>query len=176
MKSKSVVLPALLAAVVCVLAPWSVPVGPVPISLASFAVYLVAAVGGWKNGTLAVLVYILLGALGVPVFAGFAGGAGVLAGVTGGYIVGYLPCALITGLLIDRRTESRWLWPAAMLMGTVVLYAVGTAWFLLVTKATLAYAASVCILPFLPGDALKIAAACLLGRPVRKRIAQKNQS
>ncbi|MEA5050699.1 MAG: biotin transporter BioY [Oscillospiraceae bacterium] len=170
MKAKKIVVPALLAAVVCVLAPWSLPVGPIPVSLASFAVYLAAAVGGRRDGTIAVGIYILLGAVGLPVFAGFAGGAGVLAGVTGGYIVGYLPCAFLTGLLIDRFEDKRWVWPAAMLLGTAALYALGTAWFIIETHSTLAYAASVCMLPFLLGDALKIAAASLLGQPIRRRV------
>ena len=87
MKTKQLVRIALMAAVLCVLAPWKIPVGPIPITLASFGVYLAAGVLGPLEGTVAVVIYVLLGAVGVPVFSGFTGGAGCLLGVTGGYRV-----------------------------------------------------------------------------------------
>ena len=106
MKTKDICTIAVLAALLCVVAPLSVPVGPIPISLASFAVYLAGAFLGWKRGTAAVAVYILLGAAGVPVFSGYEGGLQKLAGVTGGFILGYLPCAAVVGLAADRMAEK----------------------------------------------------------------------
>ncbi len=170
MKTKNIVVTGLLAAVICVLAPWSVPIGPVPLSLATFAVYITAAVSRRGQGALAVLCYILLGAVGLPVFAGFAGGAGRIAGVTGGYIVGYLPCALIIGALVGRFEDKKWAYPLSMLAGTAALYAFGTAWYMLQTQAALSAALAMCVLPFLPLDALKIAAASLAAYPVRRRL------
>ena len=79
---------ALMAAVTCILAPMSIPIGPVPISLTNLAIYLSLYLLGWKWGTVSYLVYVVIGAVGVPVFSGFTGGLGKLAGPTGGYIAG----------------------------------------------------------------------------------------
>ena len=124
----------------------------------------------WKHGLLAVAVYILVGAVGLPVFSGFTGGVQKLFGATGGYIAGYIPCALIAGLLIDRFENKKWIYPAAMVLGTVALYALGTAWFMFVTKNSLAASLAVCVVPFLPGDALKIVAASAIAYPLRRLV------
>lgn len=84
----AMVVTALMAAVTCILAPLSVPIGPVPISLTNFAIYLSLYLLDWKKGTLSYLIYLLLGLVGLPVFSGFTGGLAKLAGPTGGYIIG----------------------------------------------------------------------------------------
>lgn len=174
MNTKDMTLTAVMAALVCVAGPLSIAIGPIPLSLATFAVYLAGAVLGWKRGALAVLIYLLIGTVGVPVFSGFSGGVQKLLGVTGGYLVGYLPCALLTGLGVQndrkRPEKPRWQAFAAMVAGTVVLYAIGTAWFMLQTKNPLGAAMGMCVIPFLPGDAIKIAAAGLIAGPVRKAV------
>ncbi len=157
---------AVMAALLCVAAPWSVPIGPIPISLATLAVYFIGAVLGAVDGTIAVAVYLLLGAVGVPVFSGFEGGVQKLIGVTGGYLIGYLPCVAATGLAADRFPK-RWMVVIGMILGTVLLYAFGTAWFMLQTHQTLTESMTLCVIPFLPGDAAKIAAAALVGIPLR---------
>ena len=163
---------ALMAALICVAGPLSVAVGPIPLSLASFAVYLAGAILGWKRGSLAVLLYLLIGLAGVPVFSGFSGGFQKLIGVTGGYLAGYLPCAILTGLFVgspeDGAPRGIWRLAAGMALGTAALYIVGTAWFMLQTKNPLGAALGMCVLPFLPGDAVKIAAATLIAAPVRR--------
>jgi biotin transport system substrate-specific component len=153
---------ALCAAIICVLSPLSIPIGPVPISLATFAVMLSAAILGAKWGTIATIVYILLGAVGVPVFAGWTGGVGIIAGQTGGYIIGYIPLAFLTGFFYDRfgrhkagKMKYAWLM-IGMILGTAVLYLIGTAWFIAVSGAALADAMGWCVLPFLPGDFIKM--------------------
>ena len=160
---------AVMAALICVAGPLSIAIGPIPLSLASFAVYLAGAILGWKKGTLAVAIYLLIGLVGVPVFSGFSGGFQKLAGVTGGYLIGYLPCALITGLGAGEE-KPRWLLPLRMVLGTVALYAIGTAWFMIQTKNTLAASMGMCVIPFLPGDAVKIIAATLIAMPVGKAV------
>ena len=160
---------AVMAALICVAGPLSIAIGPIPLSLASFAVYLAGAILGWKKGTLAVGIYLLIGLVGVPVFSGFSGGFQKLAGVTGGYLIGYLPCALITGLGADEE-KPRWLLPLCMVLGTVALYIIGTAWFMIQTKNTLAASMGMCVIPFLPGDAVKIVAATLIAMPVGKAV------
>ena len=171
MKTKQLVRIALMAAVLCVLAPWKIPVGPIPITLASFGVYLAAGVLGPLEGTIAVVVYVLLGAVGVPVFSGFTGGAGCLLGLTGGYILGYIPCAAVSGLLMGRNAPL-WRRALALVAGTAVLYALGTAMYCIQSGKALAAALAACVLPFLPLDAVKIA-VCAVALPLLWRLRSR---
>ena len=149
--------------------PWTVP-----FTMQTFGVFFVLLLLGGIRGTISIVVYILMGLVGVPVFSGFSGGFQKLAGVTGGYLIGYLPCAFLAGLGAERAEQEgrKWLLPVMMVIGTAVLYAIGTAWFMIQTGTALGAALSMCVLPFLPGDAAKIAAAALLTVPVRKATNQ----
>lgn len=168
---KSIVFTAIFAAIICIAAPFSVPLpGLVPISLATFAIYIAGAILGGKRGALAVLVYILLGAVGLPVFSNHAGGFGVLFGVTGGYIIGYIPLALITGVFAEMKSKTHWTVPVGMILGTLALYAFGTAWFMIFTGKTLAAALTACVLPFLPFDGVKIVLSTLISVPLKARL------
>ncbi len=163
---------ALAAAIISVISPWSIPVGPIPVTLCSFAIYLISSVLGGVRGAAAVGIYILLGGVGLPVFSGFAGGLQVVAGATGGYIIGYIPCALITGGITSL--SRKWYWSfAGMLLGTAVLYAVGTAWYMLLSDVKLVPALSACVLPFLPFDIVKMAVASYLGRRLRTAMERR---
>ena len=173
MKTKDMTMIALMTALICVAGPLSISIGPIPLTLSNFAVYLAAAVLGAKLGPLAVALYLLIGAVGVPVFSGFTGGVGKLIGVTGGYLVGYVPGAFIGGLAVkpgQREPEKKWLLPLCLVLGTAVIYVLGTAWFMLQSGNSLAASLGMCVIPFLPGDAIKIVAATLLAWPVRKAI------
>ena len=174
MKVKEMTLTAVAAALICIAGPLVIPIGPIPLSLATFAVYLAGAVSGKKRGTLAVGLYLLIGIIGVPVFSGFSGGFQKLAGVTGGYLAGYLPCAYLAGLgseMAEREGKPRML-PVMMTAGTLLLYAIGTAWFMIQSGNAFGTALSLCVVPFLPGDAAKIAAAAMLTVPVRKAVCK----
>ena len=159
---------ALCAAILCVVAPFSLTAGAnlVPISLATFCVMLFGLAFGWAKAVVAVLVYLALGAAGLPVFAKGMGGIAVLAGPTGGYLVGYLFLAFFSGIFFRRKFYLQIL---MVLAGTVVLYAFGTAWFMIQQKAALAPSLLSCVVPFLPGDAVKIAAAFGMARLLKKR-------
>ena len=161
---------ALFTALIAVFSQLQLPVGPVPVSLATLGVMLCGLLLGWRYGALAVGAYILLGAVGVPVFAGFQGGAGRLLGPTGGYIVGYLFYALLAGLNFPRLQERFWGRCVLLLLGTAVCYGLGTAWFVKTSGRTLAESLSLCVLPFLPGDAAKIALAAFLTPRLRKAL------
>ncbi|MEL4105716.1 biotin transporter BioY [Oscillospiraceae bacterium WX1] len=173
MSIRNMVFTALIAALICVASPFVIPIGPIPLSLATLAIYLAASVLNWKYGTLAVIVYILIGAVGLPVFSGFTGGVQKLVGVTGGFIIGYIPCALVIGLLVDKFELKKWKYPVAMVLGTIVLYACGTAWFIHVTGAPFQKALTLCVLPFLIGDAIKIALASLIAPVLRKTLKKQ---
>jgi biotin transport system substrate-specific component len=173
MKIRNMVFTALFAAVICVVSPFKIPIGAVPITLATFAIYIAASVLNWKYGTLAVLLYILIGLVGLPVFSGFEGGAQKLVGPTGGFLIGYIPCALIIGLLVDKLEKKIWIYPVAMVLGTAVLYAFGTAWFMISLKYTLAAALMACVVPFLIFDAVKIVLASVVSPILRKTLKKQ---
>ena len=169
-------LTAVMAAVICVLGPISIaiPVSPVPISLASMAVYLAVTVLGMKLGTLSCLIYLLLGLVGIPVFAGGSAGAAKLFGPTGGYLIGYLFLALIAGAFVGRFAENKWKNIAfaalGMILGTIVLYALGTAWLAYSAGMDFQAALWAGVIPFIPGDLVKMIIAVLLGSAVRGRL------
>lgn len=169
-------LTAVMAAVICVLGPISmaIPISPVPISLASMAVYLAVTVLGMKLGTLSCLIYLLLGLVGLPVFAGGSAGAAKLFGPTGGYLIGYLFLALIAGAFVGRYTENKWKSIAfaalGMVLGTMVLYALGTAWLAYSAGMDFQAALWAGVIPFIPGDLVKMVIAVLLGSAVRGRL------
>lgn len=170
------VLTAMAAAVLCVLAPLSIPLPmtPVPLSLTNlillFAVYLLP----WKWAWASCLVYLLLGAAGLPVFSGFGGGLGKLAGPTGGYLIGFLLQVPISGLFVERFRSRRLLCALGMALGIAASYALGTAWLAIQMNISLGAALLAGVIPYLPGDALKILAATLLG-PVVSRLVRRAQ-
>lgn len=167
-KTKDMAYIAVFAVLIAVCSWISIPT-TVPFTLQTFAVFLTVGVMGGKRGSLAVLVYILLGCVGVPVFAGFSGGIGVLAGQTGGYIVGFLFSALVMWG-IERIAGTRlWVQAASMVLGLLVCYAVGTAWFLVVygqNTGTVGIGTVLgwCVIPFIVPDLVKIALAVLMTR------------
>ena len=168
MKIKDITLISLMAALMCMLAPISLPLGSIPISLSTFAVYIAAGILGNKRGTMAVLTYILLGAIGLPVFSGFSGGVQKLFGITGGYIIGYLPCVYISGHFIKKAEEKKWVYLIGLSLGTLACYTLGTLWFMLQASVTPLIALSTCVFPFIPGDIIKIIAATTIIYPMRK--------
>ena len=139
----------------------------IPFTLQTFAVCLVTALLGLKLGLWSVAGYILLGALGVPVFSGFRGGPGALLGTTGGYIVGFLFTALVVGLAVARHGRRLWVMILAMAAGILLCYAFGTAWFMVVYARgtgpiSLGTALSWCVIPYLISDGVKVVLAALL--------------
>ena len=147
----------------------------VPFTLQTFAVCLVPALLGMRRGSLAVLIYILLGAAGLPVFSGFKAGIGVLLGATGGYIFGFLLIALLVGFAGDRWSVRTLPLVLAMLGGLLLCYTFGTAWFIFVyTRGggviSMLGALHLCVFPFLLPDAVKCALALLLARRLRPYI------
>lgn len=161
-------LSALLCALCAVLSQIQIPLPPVPASLSLLAVHLCGALLGRRWGAAAIGCYVALGAVGLPVYAGFAGGISVLFGPTGGFLFGYILCAWIVGLLTRRPGFARRALMPAMAAGTLACYLCGTAWFMLTTGATLAGSLSACVLPFIPGDLFKIFLAAVLCRRLEK--------
>ena len=159
------------AAIIAVCSWISIPL-TVPITLQTMGVVLISGLFGAKRGTLSTLLYILIGAIGVPVFSGFKSGFGVLLGSTGGYIIGFIFTALIVGIVSDK-TNKLWALILSMVVGILVCYAFGTAWFAVVyakanEPASLATILGWCVIPFLIPDAVKIALAAVLTNRLKK--------
>lgn len=141
---------------------------PVPFTMQTMAVFTVASLLGPKLGCACVAVYLLLGAVGIPVFSGFRGGIQVLLGPTGGYLIGFLLCALVTGFS-ERRCKARRCLAVGMTVGLLVCYGFGTLWYAIGYAGGSAKAILLtCIVPFLLPDALKIILSVLLVQRVRK--------
>ena len=171
MKIKNMALCGLFAALMALCAWLSIPIGDVSVTLQTFAVFLCLSVLGGKLGALAILVYLLLGAVGIPVFSGFRGGFGALLGPSGGYLTGFLACGLtywlLTSLFPTRQT-------LAMLAGLLVCYVFGSLWyyrFYLVSggSGTITVILIQTLLLYLPPDILKL----FLARRLSKRISEK---
>lgn len=166
---------AIMAAVTCILGPLSIaiPISPVPISLTNFAIYLSLYVLGQKRGTVSFLVYLLLGFIGLPVFSKGQGGAGILFGPTGGYLIGFVFMALIGGWFIEHFPKKYVVQFVGLVLGTMVCYAFGTVWLAYVGKLSLAKATAAGVLPFLPGDLVKIVLSILIGTKLRDAIRKQ---
>lgn len=163
---------ALMAAVLCVIGPLSVPIGAIPISLSNFVISLTVWLLGPKFGTLSVAIYLALGAVGMPVFSGYGGGLAKLAGPTGGYLIGYLAMALIGGLFVEKSKGNPVVSGIGLVIGVAVSYVFGTAWFVFQMGCELSYALAVCVYPFIAFDLAKVIVACVIGALLRKRLTQ----
>ncbi|MHC1694450.1 MAG: biotin transporter BioY [Eubacteriales bacterium] len=175
MKVRNLTFIALFAALMAICSWISIPF-TIPFTLQTFAVFLAVGLLGGQRGTIAVLVYILLGAVGAPVFSGFRGGVGVLLGNTGGYIIGFLASAFVVWGITRFFGKSAVALGISMLIGIAVCYAFGTAWFMVVyTKANgavpLATVLSWCVVPYIIPDLIKITLAVTLSVRLRRYVA-----
>lgn len=161
---------ALMAAVLCVLAPFSIPIGPVPVSLATFGLYVAVIVLGTKKATVVCLMYLLIGFVGLPVFSGFSGGPVKLLGPTGGYLLGYLLLTVVAGYFVDKFPGKRGMCALGLVFGTAACYMVGTVWMAVQMELTFGTALLVGVIPFLIGDVVKIAIAVWIGNAIYRQI------
>jgi len=173
-KTKTLVLIGMMTAITCILGPLSIaiPISPVPISLTTLAIYFTAALLGLKNGTISYLVYLMLGFIGLPVFSNFSAGPAKLLGPTGGYLIGFIFLALVTGYFADRFKDQRSMYILGMLIGTMITYAFGTGWLALQADLTFKAALFAGVIPYIPGDTVKIAVAAFYGPIIKKRIIE----
>jgi biotin transport system substrate-specific component len=145
----------------------AIPIGPVPIVLQNLFVFLSGLLLGPRWGAASIGVYLLAGAMGLPVFAGGTGGIGHFAGPTGGYLLGYLPAVYVIGLISCGSKNHMLIDIIAMVCGSVIIYALGLSWLKILTKMTLAKTLAAGMFPFILGDGLKIAAAVPIAKALR---------
>lgn len=178
---KDICYSAIFAAIIAVLAQLSIPLpGGVPLTLQTLAVMLAGVILGAKNGCIAVIIYILLGAVGLPVYAGFKGGLSTILGPTGGFIVSFWTISLCAGLGMrfgsraKRNLDSLKLYyffiTIGILIGAVCNYIIGVVWFSTVTGNTSLNAIKLCVLPFVVTDLIKIVLATALGPMLRNSL------
>ena len=173
-KAVDIVSVAMMTALIVVCSWIYIPIGNIPVTLQTFAVCAAVGISGMKKGTLSVAVYLVLGILGLPVFSFFKGGIGALFGATGGYTIGFVFCALIAGLIINKSKKI----PVMIFgfaVGLLVCYVTGTLWFLFVymkdtgTQGFIT-AFTTCVFPFVIPDIIKIVLAAVVSDSVRKKV------
>ncbi len=170
--TKNLVITALMAALMCILGPLSLPLPftPVPISLTNFVIYLAAFVLSWKYCTLSYIVYMLIGMIGLPVFSNFGSGIDKIVGPTGGYLIGFVFTALICSLINEKFVGKIYMYVIGMAAGLAMAYAFGTLWFMYQQGMGLKQSLVLCVIPFLIGDAVKIVVATIIGPVLRKAV------
>lgn len=163
-------------AVIIAVCSWiSVPL-TIPVTLQTMAVCITAGLLGAKRGVLTVIAYFLIGLVGVPVFSNFSAGVGQLMGPTGGYLIGFIFTALIVGAATELFGDKVLVYAVSMIVGIAVLYAFGTAWFIIVYNrgnadaVTLSGALSMCVVPFIIPDLIKISLATFFCKTLKKHI------
>lgn len=171
---KSMALIAVMAAITCILAPLSIPIGPVPISLTNLVIYFAIYSIGTKKATASYFIYLLLGLVGLPVFSAFQSGPAKLFGPTGGYLIGFIPMTIVAGILIDKYFDKWYICLLGMILGTVICYALGTIWLSIQAGMNIQASLMAGVIPFIPGDLIKMILATTIGPQIRKRLKNAN--
>ena len=174
-KLRWTVLASLMAALTAVGATIHIPIGPVPIVLSTLFVLLSGLLLGSRWGLISMGLYLLVGAMGIPVFAGGRGGLAHFFGPTGGYLFGYVLSAWVAGFISERSHKSPALQIVAIIFGSLAIYVIGVPWLKMVTNMSWEKSLLVGMVPFLIGDAVKGAAAFLLARSTRPMLNRQLQ-
>lgn len=166
----------IMTAITCILGPLSIPIpfSPVPITFTNLAIYLTAFILGWKKATISYFIYLLLGLVGLPVFSNFSGGPGKLLGPTGGYLIGFILMAFISGFFIETFYGNVTMYILGLILATAAAYLLGTAWLAYQMDLTFYQALMTGVIPYLLGDGIKIAIALIAGPMIRKRLLRAN--
>ena len=167
----------LFTAILCILGPIAIvlPFSPVPVSLGTLGVLLACLLLGARNGLLCTALYLLLGLVGLPVFAGFTGGVGRLLGPTGGYLIGYLFLAVIGGQLAERWKKHLLFQALGLFIGMLFCYLFGTLWLTYQAGMEFQTALWVGVIPYVPFDVAKIAAALVIYSKTKERLKWLNR-
>lgn len=164
---------ALFSALLCIISPFALvfPFSPVPISLATLMLYISVYILGTRNAVISCGIYLLIGLVGIPVFSGFTGGIGKVLGPTGGYLIGYLFLVFISGWFVEKWS-GRVMQGIGMALGTAVCYFFGSMW--LASQAGMEFVAAIAVgvIPFIPGDVVKLFVGVISGNAIRRRLAR----
>ncbi len=147
------------------------PFSPIPVNLATLSIFLAGGLLTPIKATTSQIIFLLLGLVGLPVFAGFGSGIGTLIGPTGGYIIGFVFSALVISYLKIISPNKIWAYATIMGIGLLICYAIGTLWFMYITNNSFVVSLSLCVFPFLPADFIKILIAATLVSKLEKHIS-----
>lgn len=172
---KDITLIAVFVAVITVCSWISIPVGPVPVTLQTFAIFMTAGLLGTKRSLITIIIYIMLGMVGVPVFSQFKAGPNVLAGPTGGYVIGFIFTVIIIGVLTkivskSNKTLKNAVTFLSMILGDVVCFVVETIHFMFMMKVDLISSLTICVIPYIIPDLVKMIIAIMVIDRVKKYI------
>ena len=168
-KAYPIVLVGVFVAIISICAWISIPMVPIPITLQILGVFITASILGAKLGTVSIIIYILLGAVGLPVFSNFTGGFGILLSPTGGFIIGFIFTALTIGIITSFK-NSILTNTLAMILGLLLCYIFGTVWYCIYAGVDFITAVLFCVVPFLIGDSVKICISAILVTKLKKHI------
>ena len=173
-KSTTLIHTALMSAMICIFAPISIPIpiSPIALTLGTFAMYLTAYVLPPKQALSAIGIYLLLGAIGLPVFSGYLGGISRFAAPGGGYLVGFLLLTTLSSVCIHRFPTKPLIQLCGMFLATLMTYCLGTAWMAYLTHTSFWQSLPMGTLVFLPLDIIKMLIACFLGNRLRQYLAK----
>lgn len=169
--TRNLILMALFAALTAVLSQIQLPLGPVPFNLAVLGAFMAGMLLPPLAASLSMCVYMMLGIIGIPVFAGFVGGPAILFGKTGGYVLGYIAIAFCTALAMQKSGKIIVV-VCGMLFGLLLCYALGTLWFMIFTGMSLMQSLTFCVIPFIIPDFAKGVCAWLLGKTLQSRLPE----
>lgn len=169
-KVKNLAYIGLMSAIMCILSPITIPLGGgVGITLGIFVILFMTYVIGMGRALVCYGIYLLLGAVGLPVFAGFHGGIGTLLGPSGGFLVGYVAVIVCVGLMLKIK-ENRLFLVLGSMIGLLMCYILGCFWYMHVMKVDFVGALWMCVIPFVAFDGIKVALVCVIGPPCKKRV------
>lgn len=172
-KTNEIVIISMFTSIICVLSVITLPLGPIPFSLGLFAILITGALLTPKQALISVLIYLLLGGVGLPVFASFKSGFHTLFGLTGGYLMSYPIVAYIiakTRDILTSKIGKKYIFYyilSGMILGTIICYLLGTIWFAFISKNSFHYSLMVCVIPFIPLDIIKIISACFFSKIIQ---------
>lgn len=170
-KTQNICMTGVVTALICILAPLAVPTPlGIPITLQSFVISLAGILLGPGNGALAVLLYLLLGAMGLPVFSQFTGGFQCLVGPTGGFLLSFPLMALICGIGIRYHRKKRTVFPLSLLLANLLNLLIGTGMYCMLMQVPFPAGLSACVFPFIPATVIKIALTWFLGIKIKRRL------
>lgn len=174
MKTRDLVVCSLFAAMTAVLSQISIPLpNGIPLTLQLLTVFLCGVILGAKKGFISTLVYVALGAIGLPVFAGFTGGFQYIVGYSGGFIISFPLVAFIIGF-VSEKTDNMVLILLSTILGLIVSYTIGTLVFSLVTNTSISASLAACVIPFIFTDLLKCFIATVIGLKLKENISIKS--
>ncbi|MBE5935912.1 MAG: biotin transporter BioY [Lachnospiraceae bacterium] len=168
-KTKYITRIGVITAIMCIIAPISIPIGEIPITFTSLILFIFIYVVGWKTTLISYIIYVLIGLVGVPVFSGYVGGVSRILGPTGGYIIGMIPLIIISGIVINN-SKNKVVNILGLIIGTIVCYLFGMIWFSFIMNIRFIMAFNICIVIFIPGDVIKIIMAIIIGPRVKRRM------